>query len=55
MREKKVFDLYEQYAQARIDEAKAKKARDNSKVYKIHYKMVDLRREISSALENVVQ
>jgi len=55
MSEKKVFDLYEQYAQARIDEAKARKARDNSQGYKIHYKMVELRKKISSAIEDVVQ
>lgn len=55
MNEEKVFDLYKQYAKLKIDEAKARKARDNSQGYKIHYKMVDLRREISSVLENVVQ
>jgi len=55
MSEEKVFDLYKQYAQAKIEEAKARKTRDHSKEYKIHYKMVELRNEISKALNNVVQ
>lgn len=55
MSEEKVFDLYKQYAQAKIEEAKARAARDNSQEYKIHYEMVELRNEISRALENVVK
>jgi len=55
MSEEKVFDLYKQYAQAKIEEAKARKASDHSQEYKIHYKMVELRNEISRTLKNIVQ
>ena len=53
MSEEKIYDLYKKYAHARIEEVKARKTRDNSKQYKIHYEMVELRTDISNELEKI--
>jgi len=54
MSEEKIFELYNKYAHAHIREAKATKSKDYSQEYKVHYEMLELRREISKELENIL-
>lgn len=53
MSEKAVIELYNEYAKKSIEEAKAKKARNPSLEYKVHYEMVDIQKKISRELEKI--
>jgi hypothetical protein len=53
MSEKAVIELYNEYAKKAVQEAKAKKARNPSLEYKVHYEMVDIQNKISRELEKI--
>jgi hypothetical protein len=53
MSEKAVIELYNEYAKKSVDVAKAKKARNSSLEYKLHYEMVDIQKKISTELDKI--
>ncbi|MBC8497959.1 hypothetical protein ISS40_05060 [Candidatus Bathyarchaeota archaeon] len=53
MSEKTIIELYNEYANKSIEEAKAKKARNTSLEYKLHYEMVEIRSKISREIEKI--
>lgn len=53
MSEKTIIELYNEYANKSIEEAKAKKARNTSLEYKLHYEMVEIRSKISREIEMI--
>ena len=53
MSEKTIIELYNQYAKKSIEEAKARKARNTSLEYKLHYEMVEIRGKVSREIEKI--
>jgi hypothetical protein len=53
MSEKAIIELYNEYAKKSIEEAKAKKARNTSLEYSLHYEMVEIRGKISREIEKI--
>ena len=53
MSEKTIIALYNKYAKKSIEEAEARKVRNTSLQYKLHYEMVDIRSKISREIEKI--